>query len=62
MAARDQGGSGAGGARPARLITNATRKLKASDAERVLSFVAPATDFLKVRNNEEIDSTRRVAS
>ena len=40
--------SGAGGYRPGHLTTNMTRELKASDAEQILSLVAPATDYWKL--------------
>jgi hypothetical protein len=44
--------SGAGGYEPGRLTTNATRELKASEAEQILSFVAPDADFWKMRSAE----------
>jgi hypothetical protein len=40
--------SGAGGYKPGHLTTNVTRELKASDAEQILSLVAPATDYWKL--------------
>jgi hypothetical protein len=37
--------AGAGGYKPGHLATNVTRELKASDAEQILSLVAPATTY-----------------
>jgi hypothetical protein len=50
-------GSGEGGARSGRLVTNATRKLKASDVEQILSLVAPDTEYWRLNNNDELDPT-----
>jgi hypothetical protein len=45
--------SGAGGYKPGHLTTNATRELKASDAEQILSLVAPGTDYWKLSSRGE---------
>jgi hypothetical protein len=44
--------AGAGGYKPGHLATNVTRELKASDAEQILSLVAPATTYWKLSSTE----------
>jgi hypothetical protein len=43
---------GAGGYKPGHLTTNVTRELKASETQRILSLVAPATDYWKLSGTE----------
>jgi hypothetical protein len=49
--------SGAGGYGPGHLTTNLTRKLKADEALKILSLVAPETDYWKLKSREELDPT-----